>query len=436
MAGLIRISLCIVVLIAVFMQLPIVQRTVHLVRLGLAIGKTIQPISDFAHMYKCRRIEDPQLEACEDILLSEATRKLFLACSDREARGQWMPNEGQLDLTARSTRDATVMMDLQTLQFSELSMSGFSGTQDDGININGFTGADSDNGCITLFVTNFRPSVDPLTWMVLPDQAAVGANSTIELFKKCPMEDFIEHIRTISDPAVVSPNRVAMADGGGVYLTNDHGQHKTGWVSPVSKYSTVTRMIQKPLVKITKEPPGHPRNQRQMLSPILLTGDITYCPEETSPSMCRIVSEGYGYPNGLLRSHLDGLVYVPKSAQGGITVLRPRKDHFLEFVEEIDIPCAIDNLSEDRDGVIWAAAIPNAIELLRQAKDPRHQSPSSSVFKIFKVEKGGYEVMKVLGDRYGQVMPGTTTVVHDVTTGRLFFSGVFSPFITACEGIL
>jgi hypothetical protein len=139
--------------------------------------------------------------------------------------------------------------------------------------------------------------------------------------------------------------------------------------------------------------------------------------------MCKIVSEGHGYPNGLLRSHLDGLVYVPKSAEGGITVLRPRKDHFLEFVEEIDIPYAIDNLSEDRDGVIWAAAIPNAIELLRQAKDPRHQSPSSSVFKISRVEKGGYEATKVLEDRYGQVMPGTTTVVHDVTTGRLFLSG-------------
>lgn len=160
-----------------------------------------------------------------------------------------------------------------------------------------------------------------------------------------------------------------------------------------------------------------------MLSPILLTGDITYCPEESSPSMCRIVSEGYGYPNGLLRSQLDGLVYVPKSAQGGIAVLRPRKDHFLEFLEEIDIPYAIDNLSEDRDGVIWAAAIPNAIELLKQARDPRRQSPSSSVFKISRVEKGGYEVMKVLEDRYGQVMPGTTTVVHDVSTGRLFFSG-------------
>lgn len=129
------------------------------------------------------------------------------------------------------------MMDLQTLHFSELPMSGFSGTQDDGIiNINGFTGTDREDGCIDLFVTDFRPSVDPLTGLVLPDQAAVGANSTIEVFKKCSMESSIEHIRTIADRAVVTPNRVAIAEGDGVYLTNDHGQYNIGWVSSDSKY--------------------------------------------------------------------------------------------------------------------------------------------------------------------------------------------------------
>ncbi|ROW09842.1 hypothetical protein VMCG_02163 [Cytospora schulzeri] len=391
MTWLTKIGLGAIVLIAVLIQLPIAQRTVALVRLGLAIGKTIQPISDFAHTYQCRRIVDPWLEACEDMWLSEATRKLYLACSDPEARDQWMPNEGQLNLTGRSTRDAIIMMDLETLDFSKLPMPGFPGTQGDGIiNFNGFTGADREDGCVDLFITNFRPSIDTFTGLVLPDQAAVGGNSTIEVFKTCPKADSLEHVRTIADRAVVTPNRVAVTEGGGLYLTNDHGQHKIGW--------------------------------RNLVSPILLTGDVTYCPDDASAA-CQTVSEGYGYPNGLITSHLDGLVYVPRSAQGGITVLRPRKDQSLEFVDEINIPYAIDNLSEDRNGVIWAAVIPNAIQFMRQAKDPRHQSPSSSVFKIFRTEKGLYEVVKVLEDRHGQVLPGTTTVVHDVTTARLFLSG-------------
>lgn len=59
------------------------------IKLGLGLGKTFQPLSDFP--YSCRRIEDTRLQACEDMWLSEATRTLFLACSDSLARQQWMP---------------------------------------------------------------------------------------------------------------------------------------------------------------------------------------------------------------------------------------------------------------------------------------------------------------------------------------------------------
>ena len=52
--------------------------------LGIGLGVTIQPISDFS--YQCRRIYSPRLEACEDMWLSESTRQLFLACSEPEAR--------------------------------------------------------------------------------------------------------------------------------------------------------------------------------------------------------------------------------------------------------------------------------------------------------------------------------------------------------------
>lgn len=134
------------------------------------------------------------------------------------------------------------MMDLETLEFKELPMSGFLGTQDDGIiNFTGFTGADTEDGSIDVFVTNFRPSVDPFTGQVLPDQAAVGGNSTIEVFKKFSDADALQYVRTVADPAVVTPNRMAIAEGGGVYLTNDHGQHKLGWVSYFSGCATVKR---------------------------------------------------------------------------------------------------------------------------------------------------------------------------------------------------
>lgn len=56
----------------------------------LGIGREVQPISDFP-AYQCRRIHDPNLQACEDMWLSEETRQLLLACSSSAARAQWMP---------------------------------------------------------------------------------------------------------------------------------------------------------------------------------------------------------------------------------------------------------------------------------------------------------------------------------------------------------
>jgi arylesterase/paraoxonase len=35
----------------------------------------------------------------------------------------------------------------------------------------------------------------------------------------------------------------------------------------------------------------------------------------------------------------------------------------------------------------------------------------------------GYEVIKILEDGKGEILPAATTVVHDAVTGRLFLSG-------------
>lgn len=162
-----------------------------------------------------------------------------------------------------------------------------------------------------------------------------------------------------------------------------------------------------------------------MLSPILLTGDVTFCPNERS-SQCRVVSEGYGYPNGLIRSRVDGLIYVPQSAQGGIWALRPTADNSLEVVDEIHLPYAIDNLSEDQDGTLWAAILPRAVEIIKQSTDPHNYFPSSSVFKLSRDAGGKFVTEKVLEDSEGRVLPGTTTVVHDARTGRLFLGGMYT----------
>lgn len=61
----------------------------NLIWVTLGVGRDVQPIADFP--YKCRKIQDPRLQACEDMYLSEDTRQLFLACSDPASRKDWMP---------------------------------------------------------------------------------------------------------------------------------------------------------------------------------------------------------------------------------------------------------------------------------------------------------------------------------------------------------
>lgn len=61
----------------------------RMVSLGLGLDRTIEPLHVFP--YTCRRVYHERLQACEDMWLSEATRQLFLACSEPSSRMQWMP---------------------------------------------------------------------------------------------------------------------------------------------------------------------------------------------------------------------------------------------------------------------------------------------------------------------------------------------------------
>lgn len=103
----------------------------------------------------------------------------------------------------------------------------------------------------------------------------------------------------------------------------------------------------------------------------------------------------------------------------------------------------MDNLSVDSKGDIYVAAFPKVLALMQAIDGPakpkgRRVEIPSTVFRVRRVggEGGeGYVVEKVLEDVEGQVLPGSTVVLHDVKTGSLWMGGVASPFITVCEPI-
>ncbi|KAF5019499.1 hypothetical protein F66182_8506 [Fusarium sp. NRRL 66182] len=396
MAGsLVKVGLSAVVVLAVLFQVFLKDG----VWLLFGIGRVMQPLSDFP--YTCRKITDPRMEACEDMWLSEATRQLFLACSDPLARPHWTPNVGKLNVSGMSQRDAIVALDIdkpvnEGFEVRVLKTPDFSGTAGDGLlSLVGFTGIDTADGAVELLVINNRPSIDAETG-AYQDQYAHGANTTIELFTTGPRAAELKHIRTHADKEIATPNRVAAIDSKTFYFTNDRGPHKVGL--------------------------------RSQLSAITGEANVHLCEADRG---CRQVADGLKFANGLARDK-DGLIYVPDSISGHLHIYRILDSKDLEKVDEMDLGYSLDNASVDKNGDVWIAAFPVGLGILQAYNDPYNAHPAAAVLRVTKVE-GKYVVDKVIEDGQGDVLPATTTVVHDAKTGRLFFSSVISPFIAVCE---
>ena len=280
-------------------------------------------------------------------------------------------------------------------EYRTLEFANFPGVNGDGrMHPVGMSGLDREDH-VELFLVNIAPSVNVTTGEFLENDK-VGANSTIEQFMVNVKTKKERHVKTFLDQQIATPNRVAPLADGSFYITNDHGQNKVGF--------------------------------RHKIAPFIYEGDVSFCGKDG----CKQMTRGHQFPNGLIVGQ-DGLVYVPSAHMGSIQVYQPQPDGGLEKVDFIEINYPIDNLSQDVKGDIYAAALPKLWNALAAFDDPLHAVLPSTVFRIHKNQDGTHEVEKILEDANGEVLPITTTAVHDAKTGRIFLSSVISPFITVCE---
>lgn len=351
----------------------------------------------------------------------------------------------KLNVSARSLKDSIVRLQIDDplegggFKLQTMNLDGFTGTSGDGLlSVGGFTGfEDPDTGLVTLFVVNNRPSVDSESGELL-DQLSIGANATVDVFRTTPNDQDLEFVRTYSDQHIATPNRVAALSATSFYVTNDHGKNKLG---VVSRGATLRNGAKGQFYLMIPQQGHH-------LSPFIGTGDVTFCSEESG---CAIAAEGLHFPNGLTLGR-DGLIYVPSSMFGTIDVFKPAPNKRLQRVDQIKTGFAIDNVSADKNGVLFVAAFPRGLAVLEAYNDPWNYRAPSAGLRIQKSEDGSYTLDKAIEDGFGEVLPAATTVVHDVRTGRLFFSskssevpsasmlpfsdislGVISPWIGVCE---
>lgn len=313
----------------------------------------------------------------------------------------------RLDASKRSLKDKVIVLDLDdpvgdSFSHRVLATSGYSGINGDGkLSLVALTGVDYPDH-IDLYLNNNRPSIDVASGQLL-DNEKVGANSTIELFRISDTSPATkaDHIKTFVDEKIATPNRIAPTGSGSFYFTNDHGSSKFGlW---------------------------------HELSPLIKNGDVSFC---TADGACKRVDNGFAFPNGLHLGRKDGLLYVPSTISGRIVVYKQKPDGGIERVDEIKTGYPLDNISEDNNGDYFVAAFPKMDEALGTFDDPLGDAkPGATVFRIRRRsgDAKGYEVTKMLEDSEGEVLPATTTVVHDVKTGRLFLSSVVAPYVVVCE---
>ncbi|KAK8092977.1 hypothetical protein PG999_014564 [Apiospora kogelbergensis] len=405
------------------------QTNVHFVlytgvRLFLGIGHTLEPLSAFP--YKCRRIEDERLQACEDMWLSEATRQLFLACSESKGRQQWSPNGGKYNASGRSLTDHITVLDIDEpvgsgFNIRVLGTPGYPGTHGNGrLHLVGMSGHDDDDGETRLWLIDVKPSVDLATGRVLDDQSAVGANQTVEVFRTTGgrKATSLEHLESFWAPSLIkTPNRVAAVGDGtnAFWVTNDLGHSE----SHLKSNSPINNSF-------------HIETQ----------GSVMHCSSSSSSSnnnvhaqnCAAVIPTGLSWPNGLVHNPHDGLLYVPSSMLGTVDIYNMTAAAAATKVDTVDVGYSIDNLMVDKDGDVWAAVFPVPKDLRAAFEDPHygaHKGTATAAMRIRKKSRAddgnetggsGYVIDKVLEDGFGEVLPVSTSVVHDATTGRLFFS--------------
>lgn len=194
--------------------------------------------------------------------------------------------------------------------------------------------------------------------------------------------------RTITNPALVSPNDVVLLDEKRFYFTNDH------------KYvDGVGRLL---------EDYGG-----------LGLSNVVYYDGENY----KVVAKGIAYANGLNYDKERKLLFVASPRNFEVKVYAANEDGTLNFIEDIDCGTGVDNIEFDLEGNLWIGAHPDLLAFTSYAGGNKENAPS----EIIKIEYRGttdYTVEKVYVDDGQQMSAATVAAPYQdvILTGNVMDS--------------
>lgn len=179
----------------------------------------------------------------------------------------------------------------------------------------------------------------------------------LEVFKL--IGNSLIHEKTISDPALISPNDVVMVDENNFYVTNDHG-----YTAGIGKFA------------------------EEYLG--LSVSNVVYFDGEKFST----VADGIAYANGINYDEKRKLIYVASPRKFTVKVYSQLHDGTLEFIEDIACGTGVDNIELDEEGVLYVGAHPNLLHFKAYATGSKETSPSE-IITIHYTGKGDYTVESI-----------------------------------------
>ncbi|TRM70176.1 hypothetical protein BD626DRAFT_563851 [Schizophyllum amplum] len=334
-----------------------------------------------------------ELQACEKIMLHQPTGHVYAACSSIAGRHAWLPALNYYNASARSRADYVAVYDPSSDSFIKLAVLGLDDPR--GLSLHGMDVVPSEEDPSTLFVylVNHRPPVDP--------KQTTEEDPSVEIFTTVEGSGEMRHVRTVADPAILhSPNDVAgTPDGTRFWFTNDM-KDVDGWKAKL--YMFLNRAVT----------------------------SVGFCHVEHG---CMIALDKVPGANGIVRTSEQTLL-IGSATRPEVRVLARQANNTLLVTDVITHDLPLDNLTVDKDGVVWAAGFPKGAELIQKHIPDPLNNPSASTAVRITCNGGKCTVDKPFeSDGSNNIASGTTTVVHDTERNKLFLSGVMAPGLTVCD---
>ncbi len=206
---------------------------------------------------------------------------------------------------------------------------------------------------ISLFVSPGRPdrlfAVNHRAGGMADEADVGGAPHSIEVF------DFVgerlDHVDSLTDPLLISPNDIVAVGPNEFYVTNDHGTR-----------GQVLRLL-----------------EDYLLLP------LSFVVRFDGTGFMKAVG-GIAFANGINASRNGDKIYVASTTARKLFVYdRDPATGRLENRREILTGTGVDNIEIDRAGALWIAAHPKLLTFVEHTKDPGTPAPS----QVLKVTLGG-----------------------------------------------